>query len=174
MHPDKGEDPQSVTLREAGSADLGRIITRHAEIYGREHGFGDDFARYVLTGLAEYADRDRERSRVWIAEAGGEFAGCVGVVEQADNRAQLRWLLVEPHSRGLGAGRRLVGTAVDFCRDKGFDELFLWTIDFLHPARTLYKSFGFTFSESKPGEMGGVPVTEEMWRLKFKDKLENR
>jgi hypothetical protein len=33
--------------------------------------------------------------------------------------------------------------------------------------RALYESRGLSPGETKPGEMGGVPVTEEMWRLKL-------
>lgn len=156
-----------VRLREAKSSDLGWIVTRHAEIYGREHGFGDSFALYVLKGLAEYAERDRTRSRVWIAESGGAPMGAIGIVEQEGDRAQMRWLLVEPQARGLGVGRLLVDKALSFCREQGFREIFLWTINFLIPARNMYRSLGFTLVGNKEGEMGGVTVTEEMWRLEL-------
>jgi GNAT superfamily N-acetyltransferase len=161
--PGRGE----IHIREAGSADLGRIITRHAELYGREQGFGDDFALYVLKGLAEYADKDPSRSRVWIAEADGVWAGSMGVVEASPERAQLRWLLVEPEARGLGLGKKLFLHALEFCREHGYSEAFLWTVDALKPARAMYAALGFSLAETKQGEMGGVPVTEELWRLEL-------
>lgn len=159
--PDRGE----IRLREAASSDLGWIIARHAELYAAECGFGDDFAHYVILGLAEYVKKDPAGSKVWIAEAGGEPLGAVGVVDQGHGRAQLRWLLVEPQARGLGLGKRLVERVVSFCRERGHSEIILWTITSLHPARSLYASFGFSPSETKPGVMGGVPVTEELWTL---------
>lgn len=161
----EGDTAKEVRIREAGYADLGWIISRHGEVYGREKGFGDDFARYVLLGMAEYAEAGPARSRVWIAEAGGMPAGSVGIVGREGGRGQMRWLLVEPHARGFGLGRKLVETAVAFSRGQGFKEIFLWTVSGLKPAQDLYKSFGFVHSDSRPGTMGGVRVTEELWRL---------
>jgi DNA-binding MarR family transcriptional regulator/GNAT superfamily N-acetyltransferase len=162
-----------VRLREAEAGDLGWIITRHARIYGFEYGFTQEFETYVLLGLAEYLNKDRSRSRVWIAEQGGVAAGSVGIVEQTKDRAQLRWLLVEPHARGLGAGRVLVEQAIEFSKGQGYDQVILWTLQDLHAARALYKSFGFTLAEEKNGEMGGQPMIEECWALTLNAESEN-
>lgn len=154
-----------IKLREATSPDLAWIIARHAELYADECGFGDDFAHYVILGLAEYVKKDPAGSKVWIAEACGAPKGAVGVVDLGDGRAQLRWLLVEPQARGLGLGKMLVEQVVSFCRERGHSEIILWTITTLQAARGLYASFGFSPAGAKPGVMGGVPVTEEQWTL---------
>jgi len=161
------QEPASgrVALREAASPDLGWIIARHAELYALECGFGDDFAHYVLLGLAEYVQKDPAGSRVWMAEMDGAPMGAVGLVHLGDGRAQLRWLLVEPAARGLGLGRRLVERALAFARERGYRQVILWTITSLAAARSLYDSCGFTPAGQKPGVMGGVPVTEELWTL---------
>ncbi len=157
--------PGCVRLRAAVSGDLGWIISRHAEIYGREYGFSQEFENYVLLGLAEYVKKDRSGSRVWIAEKDGASIGSVGVVELPQKRAQLRWLIVEPHARGLGVGRKLVEQVVSFCRDRDRRQVLLWTLQDLHAARALYKSFGFKLVEKKKGIMGGREMIEECWRL---------
>jgi DNA-binding MarR family transcriptional regulator len=154
-----------VRVREAELGDLGRVVSRHAEIYGLEYGFTQEFEGYVLTGLAEYMERPRGGSRVWIAEQNGVWAGCVGVVEQSGGEAQLRWLLVEAALRGSGAGRLLVDQAVFFCRRKNYRQVFLWTLQDLFAARSLYQSFGFVLAESRPGVMGGRSMVEERWVL---------
>lgn len=156
---------QSVTLRTPASGDLGWIVMRHAEFYGHGHGFGPGFEGYVLLGLAEYLQRSNARSRIWIAQRGGEPLGSVAIVEQPGNQAQMRWLLVEPHARGLGVGKLLVRQAMDFAREQGFARVFLWTVSELLPARSLYSSLGFFVIETKEGDMGGRPVTEECWAM---------
>lgn len=159
-----GESP-SVRLREAGLGDLGRVVSLHAEIYSLEYGFTQEFEGYVLSGLAEYMERPRDGSRVWIAEQGGVWAGCVGAVEQPGSEAQLRWLLVAPALRGSGAGRLLVEQAVSFCRGRNYRQIFLWTLQDLSAARSLYQSVGFVLAESRQGVMGGRSMVEERWVL---------
>ncbi|WP_147819849.1 bifunctional helix-turn-helix transcriptional regulator/GNAT family N-acetyltransferase [Salidesulfovibrio onnuriiensis] len=157
-----------VTIRPARSGDMGWVIQRHCDLYGATHGFDEDFERYVLLGLAEFAQKENNRSRLWIAEQDGSRLGCIAVVEQEDNRAQLRWLLVEPQARGLGVGRKLVNTLLDFCREQDYESIFLWTIDSLPPARKLYQSVGFTLAESMDSTMGGEPCVEQKWVLSLK------
>ena len=155
-----------VAIRPAGIGDMGWIIQRHAEIYRDEWGFNEEFEGYVLTGLAKYVEsRDTSRSRLWIAEYEGRKVGSIGVVETGENRAQLRWFLVEPFARGLGVGKMLFDTALEFCRDAGFQEIFLWTLAQLLPARTMYRNSGFTITESEAGTIGGVSLMEERWAL---------
>jgi len=163
-------EPFDIRLREAATGDLGWIVTRHAEIYEREYGFTQEFETYVLLGLAEYVKKGRSGSRVWIAEHGKAAVGSIGIVELPRNRSQLRWLLVEPHARGLGVGRKLVDRAVSFCRKRNYRQVHLWTLKDLIAARALYASFGFELTEEKKGIMGGCPMIEECWTLTLADE----
>jgi DNA-binding MarR family transcriptional regulator/GNAT superfamily N-acetyltransferase len=161
----------TVEVRGADSGELGWIVMRHAEIYGKEYGFTKEFERYVLLGLAEYATKKNNAgSNVWIALSNDSPAGSVGIVETPENRAQLRWLLVEPFARGLGIGRMLVEQALSFCEEQAYDSVRLWTLQELHAARALYKSFGFHLVEEKQGVMGGKQMVEECWVLSLPRK----
>lgn len=165
-----GDGPASstenaVTIRESRPGDLGWIITRHGEYYHREHEFNAEFEKYVLLSVAEYLQMEPESRRVWVAEHNGGTVGFVGVVEREDNQAQLRWLFVEAHARGLGVGRRLVGEVLDFCRKRGYDRIVLWTLEMLHPARALYASFGFRVVKTDKCQMYGHEMVEECWAL---------
>ncbi|MBU1002071.1 MAG: bifunctional helix-turn-helix transcriptional regulator/GNAT family N-acetyltransferase [Proteobacteria bacterium] len=158
-----------VVVRAARSGDMGWVIQRHGEVYQQSHGFNEEFEGYVLLGLAEFVRTASHRSGLWIAEQGGHRLGCVAIVEREDNMAQLRWLLVEPEARGLGVGRLLVDRAVGFCREQGYERVFLWTIDFLTPAINLYESMGFALTESKQGSMGCVTCNEQRMNLLLKN-----
>lgn len=160
----------AVVLRHARPGDMGRIIERHAVLYAESHDFDEDFEKYVLLGMADWLRTSGGRSALWVAERGGEFLGSVAVVEAEPGQAQLRWLIVEPHARGAGVGRKLVERAVAFAREQEYAELFLWTLDSLAPARTLYESAGFSLTESQPGHMGGRACVEERWVVRFRGR----
>ena len=57
--------------------------------------------------------------------------------------AQLRFFIVDPAHQGLGAGRALLNAALEWCRERGFMEVFLWTVDNLPQSRGLYERTGF-------------------------------
>src|SRR5437763_61699 len=72
-----------------------------------------------------------DRGRLWLAERDGQVVGSVAIVPATPEAAQLRWFLVEPSARGVGLGRRLLGEAVAFCQERGYDRVFLWTVSAL-------------------------------------------
>jgi len=96
-----------------------------------------------------------------------KIVGCVAIVDAGGNEAQLRWLLLTKETRGKGLGRRLMREAVGFCREVGYDNVFLWTIDALHAAGSLYLKNGFKVTEEKRHVMWGVKVNEQRYNLKL-------
>lgn len=162
-----GETEEVETIiRPAGNSDMAWVIDRHAVVYDQEYGFNWEFEKYVLLGLADYCRRRGDgRSGLWLAEAGGERAGSIGIVDTDSGSAQLRWLIVESWARKLGLGQALVEQALDFCRQQEFPSVFLWTLKQLDAARRLYARFGFRLTEEKAGLMGGQRLVEERWEL---------
>ncbi|MFC7643532.1 GNAT family N-acetyltransferase [Streptosporangium lutulentum] len=92
-------------------------------------------------------------------EVDGERAGCVFCVRKDDETAQLRMLLVEPSTRGMGIGGRLVEECLRFAGAAGYRRIVLWTRDVLLGARRIYRTAGFELIEKKEGE----GFTEEVW-----------
>lgn len=166
-HGGPAPDPAGVVLRAARTGELGWLIHRYALLHRESHGFNEEFEKYLVLGMAEYLDGASPGSRLWVAEREGDILGCIAIVDKGAGVAQLRWLVVEPHARGLGLGRRLVERAVAFAREAGHRRIFLWTIDSLTPAITLYRSVGFVRTEIKRGLMGGVELTEERMDLEL-------
>jgi GNAT superfamily N-acetyltransferase len=91
----------------------------------------------------------------------------VAIVDAGDNLAQLRWLILTSDVRGMGLGRKLVGLALDFCRENGYDGVFLWTVSILEVAASLYRSYGFTITEEKTHPLWGRVLTEQRYDLKL-------
>jgi GNAT superfamily N-acetyltransferase len=79
--------------------------------------------------------------------------------------AQLRLLLLEPHARGLGLGKRLVRQCSDFARRAGYRRLVLWTQSELTAARAIYAAEGYQLLSSTPQLSFGRQVVSERWQL---------
>jgi DNA-binding MarR family transcriptional regulator/GNAT superfamily N-acetyltransferase len=158
--------PAAFVLRPPVPGDLGWVVQRHGALYAAEYGWDASFEALVAQIVAGYAGRDDHRGEgVWIAELGGEPAGCVFCVRKTGTTAQLRLLLVEPRARGLGMGGRLVAECVSFARRAGYREIVLWTNDVLHAARRIYQRAGFQLVSSQPHHAFGHDLVEQDWRL---------
>jgi len=158
--------PAAFVLRPPAPGDLGWVVQRHGALYADEYGWDPSFEALVARIVADFAGSgDRGRESAWIAELGGEPAGCVFCMRKTDTTAQLRLLLVEPRARGLGMGSRLVTECVSFARRAGYREIVLWTNDVLHAARRIYERAGFQLTGSKPHHSFGRDLVEQDWRL---------
>jgi GNAT superfamily N-acetyltransferase len=133
----------SAVVRELGRpGDLGWVLQAHGELYAAEYAWSvEAVTARIVADYAEKATPDRDAA--WIAELDGQRVGSVFCVRDDDETARLRLLLVDPHARGHGLGRRLVERCIAFARDAGYRRLVLWTNDPLAAARHLYLDAGF-------------------------------
>lgn len=156
---------QSIAIRPYKAGELGLVSWRHCILYREEYGFDDTFEYYLLAGMAQYLHELGGRGEVWVADCGGNVVGSIAIVETSPNLGQLRWFLLEPAFRGLGLGRTLMETALEYSRGRGHERVFLWTVSELHVARHLYEAFGFHLTETKAHFIWGRDITEERWDL---------
>jgi DNA-binding MarR family transcriptional regulator/GNAT superfamily N-acetyltransferase len=165
MSPERPAAP--VLLRAPVAGDMGWIIERHGVNYAREYGWNDHIEAVTARICADFLDaNDPALERCWIAERDGERLGCVFLVKDAaPGVARLRLLMLEPASRGLGLGKRLVAQCVDFARAAGYREVVLWTHAVLTAARAIYAAQGFQLEETWTHDDFGAPEVSETWRL---------
>jgi len=161
------------TIRLLGRpGDLGWVVMAHGELYAAEFGFNTEFEALVAKIVADYAaDPDPEREAAWIAEAGGQRAGCVFLVAKDADTAQLRILLVDPAARGHHLGRRLVGECLGFARRAGYRRMVLWTNEPLAAARQIYLAAGFSLVSEERHHSFGVDLTGQYYELDLAAEL---
>ncbi|MDH5482906.1 MAG: GNAT family N-acetyltransferase [Candidatus Bathyarchaeota archaeon] len=146
--------------------DVGYLTYLHGTLYAKEYGYDETFEAYVACGLAEFVNLfNTNKDRIWLAETKGRIIGSIAIVGHSKAEAQLRWFLVHPDYRRIGIGKELMQEAVQFCKERKYKIIFLWTTSELLAAEHLYTCFGFGKTEEKTHEIWGKKVTEEKYCL---------
>ena len=156
-------------LRPHQPGDMGWVVHRHGALYWKEYGYDERFEALVAEIVAEFIQHfDPRRERCWIAEKDGEIVGSIFVVAKSKTIAKLRLLLVEPSTRGMGIGRRLVVECVRFARQAGYKKMMLWTQSELGAARHLYQEAGFRLiAKQRHKSWGRDNLVAETWEIKL-------
>lgn len=150
---------------------LGRVAELHGIYYRQHWNFGLFFEAQVATELAEFLGQyDPRRDGFWTAVQGGRVEGSIAIMghHAKEEGAHLRWFIVSDALRGQGAGKRLIDTALDFCRGAGYKRVYLWTFEGLDAARYLYEKAGFRLVEQRNGSRWGKEVNEQRFALQIK------
>jgi len=150
---------------------IGRITELHAIYYHNHWGFTVFFESKVATELSEFLRRFKEeRDGFWVASLDGRIVGSIAIdgIHHDSQGAHLRWFIVAPESQGQGVGKILIEEAIEFCREKGFGQIYLWTFAGLDTARHLYERHGFRLCKQCEGDQWGKSVTEQMFELKLR------
>jgi len=145
--------------------DIGYVTYMHGALYSKEYNYGLQFESYVARGLCEFYEKyDPERSRIWACEHDHRMIGFLLLMDRG-NAAQLRYFLIEPEYRGIGLGAKLLHLYMEFLRDCGYKESYLWTTHELYAAASLYKRLGFQLTEEKESNAFGKPLKEQRYDL---------
>ena len=81
--------------------------------------------------------------------------------------ASCSWFLLTPEARGTGLGRRMLETALAYCRERGMHHVFLWSFAQLDDALRLYERAGFQVTETNKARLWGAERTEVRMDLKM-------
>jgi GNAT superfamily N-acetyltransferase len=147
---------------------IGRIAALHASWYSANAGFGLTFESKVARELGEFCERCVDgRDGLWLATRGGAIEGSIAIdaSHAAADGAHLRWFVVSDALRGRGVGNDLLGKAIAFCRECGYDRVHLWTFQGLNAAAHLYRKHGFRLALERPGTQWGREVVEQRYEL---------
>jgi ribosomal protein S18 acetylase RimI-like enzyme len=161
--------------RELRPGDLGAIVAHHGRLYAREYGVDTSFEAQVANSVARAGERGfpREHEAIWIVEHAGEHAGSIALTDEGGGEATLRWFVLEPHLRGRGLGRRLVGEVFSEARAAGYALIALETFSELTAAARIYRDHGFEviWEETKP-RWGRAEITYQRYTLALQREVE--
>jgi GNAT superfamily N-acetyltransferase len=162
--------PRPIIRRATEPGDLGDVVALHGRLYAREYAMDQSMEIYVGEGIMRFARERVERGpavgEMWVVDSGGRTLGSIAMLEE-DGLGRLRWLLLHPDLRGLGLGRELVRTAMDYARGRGFPGVFLTTIASLDAAHALYREAGFEVTASVPVTQWGIETEDMRFDLRF-------
>lgn len=139
-----------------------RLIT---EIMDRE--FREEKAALSLEDLETLEDSYRNFGEAFfVAEKGRRIVGTVGVKREDERIALIRRIFVDRPYRKKQIGRRLLGRAIQFCKEVGYRELIFKTTSRMVGAIELVKKLGFQSRAKVP--LGRLEL------LKFSLSLEEK
>lgn len=152
-----------ITIRPYRPGDPSLVCYFYYKLFEQQYHFNGSVEKYFIRGMAELFDFPDE-SQLWVAQKEGSIVGSIAIVKKGEHAAQLRWFGIGMEIQGMGVGNRLLQTAMDFCAQKGYTDVILWTISILKPARHLYGKYGFSLTETKPNhEWADEELIEEKW-----------
>ena len=147
---------------------IGRIAELHGTYYYQHWDFHLFFESKVATELSEFLRRFNEaHDGFWVASVKEKIVGAIAIdgFNHDSQGAHLRWYIVAQEDQGHGIGKMLLEEAVEFCRKKKFNRVYLWTFAGLDAARHLYEKCGFKLCEECEGNQWGRTVTEQKFEL---------
>jgi putative acetyltransferase len=87
-----------------------------------------------------------KKSIYFVLEKDGKVVGGAGIAPlQGGDKAtcELRKMYFFPEARGFGLGQKLLELCLEEAKKFGFRKCYLETLERMHQAQSLYKSFGF-------------------------------
>ncbi len=160
-------EKEKISLRnELRPGDVGRLICLHGWIYAEECGYNHMFEGYVCKTFYDFFQSyDPGKDRFWLAEANGNIIGAIAIAGHSEIRAQLRWFILHPAFRGMGLGNRLLKEAIQYCREKGYKNVFLETTQDQKTAVNMYTKAGFRKVKEFENHAWGKSLIEQNYEL---------
>jgi GNAT superfamily N-acetyltransferase len=143
---------------------LGRVVELHGAYYHEHWKFGLFFETKVAIELSEFLKKyDENRDGFWTALVDGRVEGSITIdaAHAESEGVHLRWFIMSDALRGKGVGNQLINMAINFCQEKKYDRIYLWTFKGLPAARHLYEKAGFKLAEEHKGTQWGSEVNEQ-------------
>jgi DNA-binding MarR family transcriptional regulator/N-acetylglutamate synthase-like GNAT family acetyltransferase len=148
--------------------DVGYLIYLHGYLYARESGYNLEFEAYVCKTFYEFLPAyNPAKDRMFLATVNNQIVGSVAILGSSRHLAQLRWFLIHPDYRGKGLGKKLLQEAIDFCREKRYQKVYLMTTSMQETAIALYKNAGFRKTGEKHLQLWGQQLYEQRYDMEL-------
>lgn len=147
---------------------IGRVVELHGVYYHFHWDFTLFFEAKIATELSEFLRRyNEQQDGFWTVLYKRNIEGSITIDGQNAKQkgAHLRWFIISDVLRGKGLGNKLIQEAIDFCKEKKYKKIYLWTFKGLDAARHLYEKNGFQLVEQNLGKQWGTEVVEQRFEL---------
>ncbi len=146
---------------------------------------GDGLAKLIAICFAEYPgcvfDRAAEMpeldaiaghfraydGRVWVAEAASGIVGSLGARPLTDGAVELLKVYVAPEHRGSGLAADLLARGTVFARERGAEQIELWSDTRFTRGHQFYRKHGFV----QTGEKRFLADLSDTWEFRFVRRL---
>ena len=130
-------------------------VTVDVRIVRFDEAYRDGFRLLVADTLREFGfepdpefdsdleDPDGAYAALWVVLDGHDVVGSVALRDLGEGALELKRMYLRPTHRGLGLGKQLLATALDWARVSGARVVKLDTSDRMEIARALYEAHGF-------------------------------
>lgn len=98
-----------------------------------------------------------DHKNFYILEVEGKRVGAAGFAPLRsieNNMCELRKMYLNPASRGLGLGKKLIKHCMQEARIVGYQSMYLETMSKMKAAQSLYQANGFKYLENRLGDTG--------------------
>jgi GNAT superfamily N-acetyltransferase len=140
---------------------IGRIGELHGRYYAATWGVAAGFEIMMTREFCDFIEHyDPKRDIVLSAHIDGVLIGSISIIGErpGSDGAQLRFFLVDPQYHGRGVGKALLNAALEWCQERAFHKVFLWTVDHLPESRRLYERAGFRVTVRCTDDRYTVPL----------------
>lgn len=140
---------RTIVLHQVGSSDVERVSHARALFQSYASALAIDLCFQGFQSELDSLPGDYEapRGALLLAYVGQTPAGCCALrpIDTSDyeNACEMKRLYVAPLFRGLGLGRKLAESMMDYARLATYKYLLLDTLDDMEAARGLYQDLGF-------------------------------
>ena len=133
------DSPTRAAARELITEYLDWIASSAAANYG----LAFDVAAMVKSDLDDRTKFYPPDGRFYLVRHAGAYVGVGCLKRLTPTLAEIQRMYVQPHARGVGAGRLLVAQLLADARAIGYKTIRLESLKFLAAAHALYRSVGF-------------------------------
>jgi GNAT superfamily N-acetyltransferase len=113
------------------------------EIARASYGLSFDIEAMARSDIEDRAKFFPPTGRFYLVRHDGRDIGVGCLKRLAPNVGEIQRMYIQPHVRGVGAGRALVERLLQDARDLGYAKVRLESLRALAPAHGLYRSVGF-------------------------------
>jgi len=133
----------NAATRDAARDLIAEYLRWIASVAAASYGLSFDIDAMITSDIEDRAKFYPPSGRFYVIRRGESHVGVGCLKRLTSSVAEIQRMYVQPHVRGVGAGRLLLQQLLSDARAIGYEAVRLESLKFLSAAHALYKSAGF-------------------------------